>query len=233
MADVRRTVLIKEYARLRSLRMLFLFNDDDDNFCKNRKGVQSAEGEGGGTRASKIATMCANFERGGKACAGAKKLLEEKFFFWLVSPLTRNYDPKNGHVFDKGSFLDDSCVASQYAFANFATFFCRMQKKFLGLDGPSTTRREKWNLFSKNRVGLCPCTRSSNGKRLWVAGSVKKNCLKCQNFRIIISSNYSKNLGKISSNIFSLKTDCYVWLLSWYLLEISDYTVVHKNISKI
>ncbi len=39
----------------------------------------------------------------------------------------------------------------------------------------------------------------SNVKRPWVAASVKKNCLKCQNFRITIPSNYCKNLRKISS----------------------------------
>ncbi len=50
---------------------------------------------------------------------------------------------------------------------------------------------------------------ASNVKRLWVAVSVKKICLKCQHFRIVIFSNYSKNLGKISSKIFSLKIDCY------------------------
>ncbi len=73
----------------------------------------------------------------------------------------------------------------------------------------------------------------SNVKRLWVAVSVKKICLKCQNFQISISPNYSKNLGKISSKISSLKIDSYIWLFSWHLLEISDYTVVPKNISKI
>ncbi len=35
----------------------------------------------------------------------------------------------------------------------------------------------------------------------------KKMCLKCQHFRITISLNYSKNLGKISFKIFSLKID--------------------------
>ncbi len=41
----------------------------------------------------------------------------------------------------------------------------------------------------------------SNVKRLGVTASVKKICLKCQNIRITTSSNYSKNLGKISSKI--------------------------------
>ncbi len=36
-----------------------------------------------------------------------------------------------------------------------------------------------------------------NVKRLWASVSVKKFYLKCQNFRITVSSNYSKNLGKI------------------------------------
>ncbi len=70
-------------------------------------------------------------------------------------------------------------------------------------------------------------------KRLWIAASVKKICLKCQHFRITISSNYSKNLGKISFKIFSLKSDHYIWLFFWHLLEISDYAIVPKNISKI
>ncbi len=50
----------------------------------------------------------------------------------------------------------------------------------------------------------------SNLKRLRVAVSVKKICLQCQNFRITLSTNYSKNLGKNSSKIFSLKIDRFV-----------------------
>ncbi len=85
----------------------------------------------------------------------------------------------------------------------------------------------------KNRVGLSVHTAlGSNVKRLWVAASVQKICLKCQNFLITISSNYSKNLGKISSKTFS-QNWLSLWLFSWHLLEISDYPVVSKNISKI
>ncbi len=73
----------------------------------------------------------------------------------------------------------------------------------------------------------------SNVKRLWVAASVKKICSNCLNFRITIFSNYSKNLKKISSKIFSLKIDRYMWLFSWNLLEIANYTFVPKNIFKI
>ncbi len=43
---------------------------------------------------------------------------------------------------------------------------------------------------------------------LRVVVRVKKICLKCQNFSIATSSNYSENLKKISSKIFSLKIDC-------------------------
>ncbi len=72
----------------------------------------------------------------------------------------------------------------------------------------------------------------SNMKRLWVAANVEKICLKCPNFRITVSSNYSKNWGKIYFKIFPLKIEYYIWLFSWHLLEISDYTVVGKNIFK-
>ncbi len=62
----------------------------------------------------------------------------------------------------------------------------------------------------KKSVGavLVHTTTGSNVKRLWVAASVKKICLKCQNFQITISSNCSKIWGKISSKIFSQN-----WLL--------------------
>ncbi len=73
---------------------------------------------------------------------------------------------------------------------------------------------EKSNIFGENggkksggavsvHTAIC-----SNVKRLWVVASVKKICLKYLSFQITISSNYSKNLGKISSKIFSLKIDC-------------------------
>ncbi len=60
-------------------------------------------------------------------------------------------------------------------------------------------------------------TIGSNVKRLWVAVSVKKIWLKCQNFRITISSNYSKNLGKISFKIFAQN-----WLL--YMIIFRTFT---------
>ncbi len=53
----------------------------------------------------------------------------------------------------------------------------------------------------------------SNVKRQWVAACVKKICLKCQHFRFTISSNYSKNWGEISSKIFSLKIDYYLYMI--------------------
>ncbi len=71
-----------------------------------------------------------------------------------------------------------------------------------------------------------------NVKRLRVAASFKKIYSKYQNFRITISSNYSKNLRKIFSKIFFPKIDRYISFF-WHLLEISDYTAVPRNISKI
>ncbi len=40
---------------------------------------------------------------------------------------------------------------------------------------------------------------------------------------------------KFRENFFQnfLKINCYIWLFSWHLLEISNYTTVHKIISKI
>ncbi len=60
----------------------------------------------------------------------------------------------------------------------------------------------------------------SNVKHLchWVVASIKKICL-CQNFWITISSNYSKNLGRMSSKIFSKLI--VIRLFSWHLLEIT------------
>ncbi len=68
----------------------------------------------------------------------------------------------------------------------------------------------------------------SNVKRLWVC---YKNLLKMSKLRITVLKLF-QNLEKISSKIF-FKTDRYIWLFSCHLLEISDYTVVPKNISKI
>ncbi len=67
---------------------------------------------------------------------------------------------------------------------------------------------------------------------------VKKIYLKCQNFRITISSNYSKNLGKISSKIFSELTVIYDYFLDIYLeflitqLFLKIFTKFRKNFLK-
>ncbi len=79
---------------------------------------------------------------------------------------------------------------------------------------------------------LCRCTRPLVPTWNTYALLSEKNFLKCQNFRIAISSNYSKNLGKISSKTFSLKIGCCIWLVFWHLLETSDSIVVPKIFPK-
>ncbi len=82
----------------------------------------------------------------------------------------------------------------------------------------------------------------SNVKRLCqrVVASVKKICLKkCQNFRITLSSNYSKNLGNISSKIFSKLPVIHDYFLDIYLkfpitqLFLKLFSKYRKNFLKV